>query len=277
MSQAGDLEGGSGRSRSVSFGTNESSAPYECCRVRIDGMTPTGAVARLLSAARDKTALCVHLCNAFTLSLAQRDPAFADLLNDGDLNLADGVPVAWFGRWVTGGRVAGPVPGPSLMRAVFNTDSSRSVRHFLLGSSTDVLASLQTRIRAEFPGTRIVGAFSPPVTDDVGVLADLSSAAIKGSEAELVWVGLGTPKQDWVAAALAERLRVVVVPVGAAFDFMAGTTREAPAWLRGTGLEWLFRLMTEPRRLWRRYLVGNSVFIAGAIKSAWRARRPTAE
>jgi N-acetylglucosaminyldiphosphoundecaprenol N-acetyl-beta-D-mannosaminyltransferase len=160
------------------------------------------------------------------------------------------------------------------MRAVFGVDTSRSVRHFLLGSSADVLASLQARIGAEFPGARIVGAFSPPITDDVGVLADLSADAIKGSDAQLVWVGLGTPKQDWVSAALAEQLRVVVIPVGAAFDFMAGTTREAPGWLRGTGLEWLFRLVTEPRRLWRRYLVGNPVFIGGAIKSAWRARRP---
>ena len=272
MRRPGDLDGPYAE-RSVDAGPTSAPAPYECCRVRIDGMTPAGAVARLLSAVREKASLSVHLCNAFTLALAQRDSDFAALLNAGDINLPDGVPVAWFGRWVTGGRVAGPVPGPSLMRGVFARDTSRSVRHFLLGSSTDVLTLMQTSIRAEFPGTQIVGAFSPPVTDDVGLLAELASDAIRTSRAELVWVGLGTPKQDWVSAALAEQLRVVAVPVGAAFDFLAGTTREAPAWLRGTGLEWLFRLVTEPRRLWRRYLVGNPVFIAGAIKSAWLLRR----
>lgn len=242
---------------------------FECCGVRVDSLELHEAAQRLIAAAAAEHPLSVHLCNASTLSLAQRDANFRALLNAGNLNLPDGTPVAWAGRLMACGS-GRPVPGPSLMTAVFQLDGG-GVQHFLLGSTPQVLTALKGALARRYPTARIVGDFSPKLTPDVDALVIESSSFVRASGATLVWVGLGTPKQDWVSARLAQELGVVAVPVGAAFDFLGGSKREAPAWLRGSGLEWIFRLATEPRRLWRRYLIGNSVFLWGVTLSGARA------
>lgn len=242
--------------------------------------TYAGVVVRdedMLSATRLVTDLAhrgsgaaVHLCNAYTLSLAARDGAYRDVLNHRAENLADGVPVTWFGRLQSRRPQRGPVRGPTLMRAVL---AEPGLRHFFLGGSSVVLADLRREAEEALAGVAVVGELAPdfrPVNDED---LDRWARAVRESGADVVWVGLGTPKQDHVLAALADRVDAVVVGVGAAFDFLSGHKKEAPAFLHGTGLEWFYRLVTEPRRLWRRYLLGNSAFVWHGARQLLRERR----
>ena len=254
------------------------SESFECCGVRIDGGSLAWAVDRIIRTGKGGQGLAVHLCNAYTLSLAMGDDAYRRMLNRSGLNLPDGTPVAWVGRLL--GRVGQrPVPGPSLMAETFRQDVDGELRHFLLGSSEVTLDALEDRLSRLGGSGSVVGRLSPPFIQEAGRLLELSVEAVRETDANIVWVGLGTPKQDWVADGLASRAGVVAVPVGAAFDFLAGQKPEAPRWIRGSGFEWVFRLATEPKRLWKRYLIGNPLFIFGAVQSLrsnWsRSRRGT--
>ena len=148
----------------------------------------------------------------------------------------------------------------------------------LYGSTPQVVAMLSAEIERRWPDATIAGAESPSF--DGLTEADLSAAAqrFETARADVVWVGLGTPKQDLVAAQLAERSNLTFVAIGAAFDFIAGSKRQAPRFMREHGLEWLFRLASEPRRLGRRYVVGNTLFVLGLIRQRPRAVAfPTSE
>jgi N-acetylglucosaminyldiphosphoundecaprenol N-acetyl-beta-D-mannosaminyltransferase len=169
--------------------------------------------------------------------------------------------VVWANRWRY--RRLAPahrVYGPDLFRAVLRLTRTGAAGHYLLGSTDAVLSALRDRIALEYPGVRIAGAESPPFRPLTVQERAAQHERIVRSGARFVWVGLGTPKQDWAAARLAGELPVVAVAVGAAFDFVAGTKRQAPPWMQQTGLEWAHRLASEPRRLWKRYLFGNARF-----------------
>jgi len=230
------------------------------------------AVAALREAVAHRKATAVHLCNAYTLTLAAKDADYAQALRGG-LNLIDGTPVTWYYRLLAGKPARGPVRGPSFMRRMLDEPS---LRHYLYGGTEAVLENLETAIATEHPHAVVVGSHAPPFralesTDVAALVAD-----IEATKASIVWVGLGTPKQDHVLSVLAESSSVVSVGVGAAFDFLSGEKKEAPPALHGTGLEWLHRLATEPRRLWRRYLLGNSAFLRLAVRelrSQSRSRR----
>jgi N-acetylglucosaminyldiphosphoundecaprenol N-acetyl-beta-D-mannosaminyltransferase len=213
----------------------------------------------------------VHLCNAYTLALADRDAALHALLRRASLNFADGKSVVWANRLQHRDRhpPTDRVYGPDLMRAVFRLGQPAGLRHYLLGSTPQVLAALADRLRRDYPGAQLVGVDSPPFRDLTEAERAAQAQRIRQRRAQVVWVGLGTPKQDWEAARLAAELPVVAVAVGAAFDFIAGTKRQAPGWMRNNGLEWCFRLAQEPRRLWRRYLFGNARF-GYAVCRRWR-------
>jgi N-acetylglucosaminyldiphosphoundecaprenol N-acetyl-beta-D-mannosaminyltransferase len=139
-----------------------------------------------------------------------------------------------------------------------------------------VLAELETELRRRFPNAQIVGAESPPFRTLTEQEIAEQEARLVESTAQVVWVGLGTPKQDWESARLAEEIPAVFLAVGAAFDFIAGEKRQAPLWMQRNGLEWLFRLAVEPRRLWRRYLFGNARFLRAMIKEMLGTYRSTA-
>jgi N-acetylglucosaminyldiphosphoundecaprenol N-acetyl-beta-D-mannosaminyltransferase len=213
----------------------------------------------------------VHLCNAYTLALADRDVVLHALLRRAALNFPDGKAVVWANRLQH--RHHRPpttrVYGPDLMRDVLALGRPAGLRHYLLGATPPVLATLADRLRADYPGVRLAGAESPPFRELTEAERAAQAERIRRSGAQVVWLGLGTPKQDWEAARLAAELPVVAVAVGAAFDFLAGTKRQAPVWMRHNGLEWCFRLAQEPRRLWRRYLIGNAVFCV-AVGRWWR-------
>lgn len=202
---------------------------------------------------------CFRFANAYSVALAQHDSAYFELLNGPGVNFADGHPVARALRAAV--PTAGQVRGPSLFEAALRVWIGPEHRHYLLGSSSDVLQRIKSRAEGDCAGIRIVGTMSPPFRPMTDADIDEMVADIRRTGATVVWVGLGTPKQDFVALRLAELLRVPCLAVGAAFDFYAGTKRAAPEWMRKGGLEWVFRLATEPRRLWKRYLWGNTIFL----------------
>lgn len=156
--------------------------------------------------------------------------------------------------------------GPQLFLDVFDVGRQHGIRHFLLGSSPEVLDRLQDNLLKKYPGCDIVGIESPPFRPLSESELELQDRRIAATGPDIVWVGLGTPKQDWEAQRLASSIGATTIAVGAAFDFAAGTVREAPKWIRTIGFEWFFRLCSQPRRLWRRYLVGNSKFLMIAMK-----------
>ena len=226
--------------------------------VRIDAVTLDEAVERLLIPG---AGLAIHLCNAYTVALASKDEALLRILNDGDLNLADGMPLVWIAKSLGLRIMQRRVYGPEFMSVAMDRSQNSGIRHFLYGSTPDVLKSLEAQIAARWPGADVVGAISPPfgpITDD-----NLRAAveAIGQAGADIVWVGMGTPKQDMLVARMAAMGPQSYVAIGAAFDFIAGAKKQAPSWIREHGLEWVYRLATEPRRLWKRYLLGNSRFI----------------
>ncbi len=229
-------------------------------------------VAAILAAGGDAIGQAVHFANAYTIALADADPAYAELLADPSAAVfTDGVPVAWLGRRFYPDVAATwhRVYGPDVMTAVFDADTE--VRHFLLGGSPETLVALQQAIAQRWPRAKVVAAESPPFRPMTAAEVAAQDQRIRQSGAELVWVGLGTPKQDHEVARLAAELPVVALAVGAAFDFLAGTKPQAPLWMQRSGTEWAFRLASEPKRLTRRYLWGNPRFLQAALRD--RPRR----
>lgn len=217
-----------------------------------------------------------HVVNhlpADPIVIARKNPEFAGALARADLNLPDGMGVVWAARMLRVGDLRERVYGPTFMLDVMRWGIDEGVRHALIGGTDSTLRKLVEKLKGGFPKLEIVAAYSPPIraiTSD-GVLEDLSSLE---READIIWVGLGTPKQQaWADHARNSRKCRVISTVGAAFDFIAGTRRQAPGWMQQSGLEWLFRLSTEPRRLWRRYLLGNTQFVWSVAGESWRLRR----
>jgi N-acetylglucosaminyldiphosphoundecaprenol N-acetyl-beta-D-mannosaminyltransferase len=212
----------------------------------------------------------VHLANAWTVALAGKDPTVARALDGAGLTLVDGKPLTWVSKLRREWPQVRQTRGVDVLRGALDRGRATGARHFLLGSTDAVLATMKQRLEAEFPGVEIVGVESPPFRQlSEREYAD-QDARIVESGATVVWVGLGTPKQDFEVMRLSEATGVVCVAVGAAFDFVAGTVSEAPKLAQRLGLEWLYRLAVEPRRLWRRYLLGNFEFIAAVIRNSKR-------
>ena len=207
----------------------------------------------------------IHLLNAYSVSLAHQDSSYRAAVGSSAINFPDGKPVAWVSRLRGDQRPLTQIRGVRLFLSCFEHGTSRGTKHFLLGSTPSTLDLLASELRSRYPNARIVGTFSPPfraLSDDEFAAQDLM---IADTEPDVVWVGLGTPKQDFEVLRLSQSLDVTAVAIGAAFDFVAGTVKEAPEWMSRIGFEWLFRLLTEPRRLWRRYLIGNAVFIRAVL------------
>ncbi len=206
----------------------------------------------------------VHFANAYTIALADAHAQYAALLNDG-ITFTDGVPVAWVGRRSYGvGSDQWPrVYGPDFMQAVL----ARGGRHYLLGGSGSTLQALRNEIARLWPMCEVAGYESPPFRSLTSAERNAQDARIEASGAHFVWVGLGTPKQDWEAARITATTGVTSLAVGAAFDFLAGTKPQAPQWMQRNGLEWTHRMATEPRRLSRRYLWGNPRFLMAAFRN----------
>jgi N-acetylglucosaminyldiphosphoundecaprenol N-acetyl-beta-D-mannosaminyltransferase len=242
---------------------------FVCCGVHIAAVTRAPAADLVLASAYG-TPRSTHLCNAYTLSLAVRDPQYRALLNKADINFADGHYVAMAGRKRGHPDMSGRVYGPDLMADTIDAGRAKNLRHYLYGASPETIAALATALTERYPGVQLVGVESPPFRPLSTEEQDALVARVAEAKPDVFWVGLGTPRQDEFVAAFTDRLDCTVVPVGAAFDFHAGVKPSAPEFLQRHGMEWAYRLATEPRRLWKRYLIGNPVFIYGTLTDRWR-------
>jgi N-acetylglucosaminyldiphosphoundecaprenol N-acetyl-beta-D-mannosaminyltransferase len=208
---------------------------------------------------REKGYVCVT--GVHGVSEAQTDDGFRRILNRAFLCTPDGMPLVWVGRWL-GRKEMDRVYGPDLMLAVLELSEQRGYRHFFYGGANGAAAALRERLEKRFPKLQIAGTYEPPFRPlNAGEQAELKKL-IRDAHPDLMWVGLSTPKQEWFMAEYLGQLDVTLMAgVGAAFDFLAGRARQAPRWMQRSGLEWLFRLGCEPRRLWKRYLKNNPLFL----------------
>jgi len=192
---------------------------------------------------------------------AQHDPNFKETLNAADLVVPDGMPLVWIGRH-RGFPLRRRVYGPELMETLCSQTAAQGYRHFFYGGAPDVAKSLAKRFASRFPGFQIAGTYCPPFRE-LAESEDLEIVdLIRSSAADVLWVGLSTPKQERWMRAHRDKLNVpLLIGVGAAFDFLTGSVSQAPRWMRENGLEWLYRLCSEPRRLWHRYIIYGSEFI----------------
>lgn len=241
--------------------------------VHVDALSPSAAAAQVVrwGARRESRSVC--LSNVHSVITANADPEHARSLAAADLVLPDGAPVAWMLR-----RLGVPdqrrVAGPDLMADTLQLAAEQAVPVFLYGSRPDTLALLQQALRHRWPALQVAGAIAPPFRPLSAAETSADIDSINRSGAGIVWVGLGCPKQERWMFEHRGQLRATMVGVGAAFDFLAGTSARAPRWMREHGLEWLHRLFTEPRRLAGRYLVTNTRFVLGAAAQLLRRRDP---
>ncbi len=230
--------------------------------IRITPTTYDEATACILAAARARRPALVAATSMHGLTLGAIEPEFGALLNAFDMLPPDGQPVRWALNLLHGAGLRDRVYGPTLTLRLCEAAAREGLGVYFYGSRPDVLRRLATRLQARVPGLRIAGYRSPPFRplspeEDAAAVRDILQ-----SGASLVFVGLGCPRQERWAYAHRDRIPAPLVCVGAAFDFHAGTLAQAPAWMQARGLEWLFRLRMEPRRLWRRYAKHIPIFLA---------------
>jgi N-acetylglucosaminyldiphosphoundecaprenol N-acetyl-beta-D-mannosaminyltransferase len=204
----------------------------------------------------------IHCINSYSITEAHRNLKLLKCFQSDQL-VCDGKPLS---KLVSKPGFETPtVRGPSLMREVI-LKSPPDVRHYFLGSTEETLRNLINKIHEMNPELSIVGCYSPPFSREIASESNKWLEDIEFSGADIVWVGLGTPKQNFVVNQMALQSPRTFIAVGAAFDFLAGVVSEAPLFLQNSGFEWLYRLYREPRRLWRRYLISNAHFLILALR-----------
>jgi len=203
----------------------------------------------------------VCIVNVHTLVSAMREPAFRLIMQEAGMNTMDGQPLKWYANAVCQAGVNERVCGPELMLRCMEQGINKNWRHYFLGGQPEVLENLKSNIQARFPGVQVVGSYSPPFRPTTEVEEAEIVSRINESAADILWVGLGAPRQEqWIHRNLHRLTVPVCVGVGAAFDFHAGSITRAPSWMQSAGLEWLYRVFADPR-LFRRYLDTNPPFL----------------
>lgn len=204
---------------------------------------------------------------------SQSDKSLRDIHNQAGMVTPDGMPMVWMNR-LRGFSHVSRVYGPDLMLAVCRESVVKGWKHYFYGGGEGVADLLKAKLQEKIPGLQVVGTYCPPFRkltpeEDVDLIQKIDA-----SGADIVWVGLSTPKQEyWMSSHVGKVSAPVMVGVGAAFDFHAGLKKQAPKWMQKSGLEWFFRLVTEPKRLWKRYLKNNPLFVWYVILDVLRLRR----
>ena len=249
---------------SGSVGYDGANREFSVLGVRVDAVQIPEVVERVEEwIARREGCRYVAVTGMHGVMEAQHDGEFKTILNGAGLVVPDGMPLVWIGRQKGFPEVRRRVYGPELMAAFCEKTARRGYRHFFYGGAPGVAEELARRLAEQYEGLAVAGTYCPPFRalterEDREVVE-----AIEAARADIVWVGLSTPKQERWMYEHGGRLSVpVLIGVGAAFDFHTGRLTRAPEWMRENGLEWLFRLAMEPRRLWRRYLVYGAEFAA---------------
>jgi N-acetylglucosaminyldiphosphoundecaprenol N-acetyl-beta-D-mannosaminyltransferase len=243
---------------------------YDVLGVPVSVTTLDAASTAMRQWAKDNHGRFVCVRDVHGIMLARKDAGFRELHGEAAIVTPDGLPLVWIGR-----RRGLPVErtcGPDLMTRLMSDTAKGGERHYFYGGREGIAARLRERLSQQYSGLSVVGTETPPFRElssfEVRSLADRLNA----SGADLVWIGLSTPKQEHLMRKLAPLVTSTLIGVGAAFDVHSGEMRRAPLWMQRNGLEWLFRLMSEPRRLWRRYLLLAPQFIWHIALNAWSKR-----
>lgn len=237
------------------------SARLNLLGVRVSAFDLPIAVQEMAAAIAAGERRSVSTCPVYTLMQGHERAEVRAALNCADWVTPDGMPVVWALR-ALGARRAGRVYGPDLMLALSALSAERGWAQFYLGGAPGVADALAQALTRRFPGLPVAGTYCPPFRALTLDEEQAMLAQVNASGAHVVWVGLGSPKQDlWMERYRARLAPPLLVAVGAAFDFFTGRQAQAPRWMQRSGLEWLFRLAQEPRRLWRRYLIYNPKFV----------------
>jgi N-acetylglucosaminyldiphosphoundecaprenol N-acetyl-beta-D-mannosaminyltransferase len=219
---------------------------------------------------KQKTYVCVAPVS--TIIDCQKDPQYRAIINNAGMTTPDGMPLVWLGK-MRGEKAIARTYGPDLMLNLCNFSQQRGYKHYFYGGTLNTIECLSQRLKMKFPQLNIVGSFAPGLLKSGELEKEEVIAKINDASPDIVWVGLGSPKQDYWMHLHRSRLNApVIIGIGAAFDFVAGIKPQAPRWMQRSGLEWLFRLMCEPRRLWKRYLLGNTQFIYLLIKESLQGK-----
>jgi len=228
---------------------------YDLLGVGVSILNIPDAVRRILASVQSGRKAYICVTGMHGIMEARDDWRMQKILNDAFLCTPDGMPAVWIGK-AKGHTNIERVYGPDLMLALMEATRKMAVRHFFYGGADGVADDLSQKMEARFPGVQIAGTYCPPFRPlNESEKEDLREK-ITASNADILWVGLSTPKQERFMAEFLPRIPVkVMLGVGAAFDFHTGRAKQAPRWMQHAGLEWFFRLITEPRRLWKRYLL----------------------
>lgn len=239
----------------------------------ISAITMQDALRYLAECVEQRIPTYVVVSTVYTVMQCQRSPEMRETVNRAGLVTPDGMPLVFIAHWKGHPRVS-RVYGPDLMLAFSALAAKRDYTNFYYGGAEGVPEALAARLTADYPALRVVGAYSPPFRPLNAAEDEQIIDMINAANPDIVWVGLGCPKQDlWMARHREQLNAPVLIGVGAAFDFHTGRVRQAPAWMQRHALEWLFRLWVEPRRLWRRYLIYNPLFILLFLAQTLRLKR----
>lgn len=229
--------------------------------VGIHRLNLPAALDRIAAAVRERRKGYICVTGVHGVMEAQSDAAFRDILNRAFLCTPDGMPMVWMGK-INGCRQMGRVYGPDLMLEVCRWSETSGCRHFFYGGGAGVAEELRARLTTRFPKLQVAGCYTPPFRALNPQEVEHLQKVIQTSRPDILWVGLSTPKQEKFMAEFLPQLDVtLMIGVGAAFDFHSGRVKQSPRWMQRTGLEWFYRLCQEPRRLAKRYLRNNPLFL----------------
>lgn len=242
------------------------STKYQILNLPVSSTNLADSASYILELAHQRKNTYVCALNVHSVTLAQYSKELFEALSRSEMNCPDGMPLVWLGK-LGGVSTVSQVRGPDLMMEICKRSVPHGFRHFLFGGKKQVADRLKQKLEESFPGIQVVGTYTPPFR----ALTELEERHLKSlidkTKPHLFWVGLGTPKQELFCASYVHRLNAgVMVGVGAAFDIFSGAISDSPVWVRRIGMQWLHRLLQEPSRLWRRYLLLNPLFIFLLLK-----------
>lgn len=253
----------------INQSVNRPGPQYDVLGVRVNAVDIAGTVSQIEEWIADRAApRWIAVMNVHMVMTARSDASFGATVARADMAVPDGMPLIWMGR-KAGLALRDRVAGPDLFAAFMKQTQGRGYKHFFYGGMPATIDTLIAKVKADYPETNVVGSYSPPFRPLTQEEDDAVVALINEAAPDVIWVGLGCPKQErWMEEHRHRLNTAVMLGVGQVFDIYAGTIKRAPKWMQRSGLEWLYRLCSEPRRLWRRYLVYNTRFVAAAIAGA---------
>jgi N-acetylglucosaminyldiphosphoundecaprenol N-acetyl-beta-D-mannosaminyltransferase len=242
----------------------------EILGTRISTLAREDIESLVLESLSNNIGLRVHLCNTYTLYLSVGNPELKTALQSADLNLPDGWPIASLGRKHG---IRNSIRGSDLFDGIVRNTQNLEASHFFLGGTVEELSKMTDKLRVTFPDVKIAGTFAPGFKDFDDADYENFSNLIRESGASIVWVGLGTPKQDIAVERLGKKNnKLIVIPIGAVFGFWSGSIKEAPPSFQKFRLEWFYRLTQEPSKLWKRYFIGAPIFLILVIREKLKRR-----